>query len=772
MISQDNYTTSSRMCVCVPVNDELRASARAAHALMSAPASAVASSRPQREAASRGHFDPDFEYFDDDDDDEQELFFVDDDDADDDYVQSFLEAEDGRLYVDDDDDAAAAAAAVAVTNEGGERSEASAAAGRRRTREALDDEDDDAITDYVDAESQRSRAVSQPSTGASEVGGAAAHAVVGAKRKKKQSSQHGAALRPNAFNWVRSDNSRQLHHVAELPVHNRDGGWARGVGRLVRGKESLPIALTMGEWFFGVFVPPHIVAHITMCINISAQRLKAGQRERPWYWRQNWKWPPKSAERICANEAQQWEVMMFMAMKMTMGITTRPHRSDFWSINWPMPQVFDAHVHLSRQRYMDISANWRVVDALERPAGESSSTWKVDPYFRWIEEGAASARYPPQFLSADEAMISMESKSAPQGTRLQMSSAKPIREGMVVDAVASSGADDPGLIFAMAIRKRGTTRIDAWTAIVNRRFRDGRHVLVFDRFNSVNGMAQCMLERGCYMIATLKANSEYIPPALGLGVLKWTSKPRGEWAYMSASLNSSTAVYGVRWKDSTDVFFMSTFSAPTPVTAQRRIAGEIGKVTIAAPSTAVEYNANKGKVDANDASRAATTCDRRRAKAYTEKVLCFFLDVSVTHSVIAWKAARTDEELKKKSGTRLKLDLVREMVDIALRAREHGNASAALSVAERGQPLAPAAAVDENATENSSQGSQSLPNLDAWLATIHMPVLVTGGRPRCCVCNGRPTMACSHQGCANALCVSGSRCFVEHHYHLAHNDQG
>jgi hypothetical protein len=227
--------------------------------------------------------------------------------------------------------------------------------------------------------------------------------------------------------------------------------------------------------WFDVFRPEaHRLLEIES-MNVYVTKLKGSERP-PWI-RQGLPWPPKWVSSWSLLSIREYDV--FEGLVITQGYLHLPAHSDYFSAKWPYRAPF--HLLMTRDRFEAIRAALHFVPELRTPENESS-LYKVDPILNRLRDRCRFVYRPDKYISADESICQVESKKMSTEIRYQKMP-KPIGEGLVFDLIAESknGATTiPGYIIDFEVRRKGTSMLSRWIAIMDR----NKDVLLFLFFNT------------------------------------------------------------------------------------------------------------------------------------------------------------------------------------------------------------------------------------------------------------------------------------------------
>nr|CAH7769898.1 unnamed protein product [Callosobruchus chinensis] len=175
------------------------------------------------------------------------------------------------------------------------------------------------------------------------------------------------------------------------------------------------------------------------------------------------------------------------------------------------------------------------------------------------------------------------------------------------------------------------------------------HHLYFDNFFNSIDLQKYLQRRFIYACGTARKGRKDTP----LDIKEDNSMERGQSDWRV----SKDALVYLKWKDRKAVLFISNHHDPTNVESVFRKKKDGSLEEIPCPKLVKEYNANMGFVDKMDMLKSIYEVDRK-SKKWWQRILWYFVDVSLVNSYILFK--------KRSQGKSLSLKIFRLSVVLGL----------------------------------------------------------------------------------------------------------
>ncbi|XP_070573161.1 piggyBac transposable element-derived protein 4-like [Ptychodera flava] len=353
------------------------------------------------------------------------------------------------------------------------------------------------------------------------------------------------------------------------------------------------------------------------------------------------------------------EVIIFIALNISMGLVQKPDLSDYWSCHDVLTTPFFSRC-MTRNRFEIINSNLHFNDNNNyhrRGHPLFDSLFKIRPVYDIITRRFREVYVPEQHLSLDEGMVPWK---GPLSFRMYIPS-KPDRFGLKAFSLneAKSGYTIGYDVYT------GSTFVPDPTA-------DEYELMQNQTYQTVMGMLKrCnILEKGyrLYMdsyyisptlvddlasldtvtVGTVRCNRKEMPKALKrkLKTGKVIGRRRGD-------------VLALKWQDKRDVTILS--SAHTAEWGVSSTHDRDGNPVIK-PTCVIDYNQHMGGTDLADQLVRYYPTYRRKNKWYI-KFFFSLVGMAVTNAYILWKKyAPADQQM---SHSRFRLSVVEEMVQSA-----------------------------------------------------------------------------------------------------------
>ncbi len=160
--------------------------------------------------------------------------------------------------------------------------------------------------------------------------------------------------------------------------------------------------------------------------------------------------------------------------------------------------------------------------------------------------------------------------------------------------------------------------------------------LFIDNYYTGIQLLRDLFKRFIYATGTVRPNREGFPPT----VRYWHVKKPGDSGY-----KMKDGLLAVKWKDTKDVFFLSTAHPPTEFRNTRRKKGSGDQELRWTPLCATDYRANMGSVDRHDQYMETYRFNRRSMK-WWHPIFLYLIDAAITN---IWIVKREYYEKKKKT---------------------------------------------------------------------------------------------------------------------------
>ena len=204
--------------------------------------------------------------------------------------------------------------------------------------------------------------------------------------------------------------------------------------------------------------------------------------------------------------------------------------------------------------------------------------------------------------------------------------------------------------------------------------------LYFDNFFSSPMLAQNLVERETFSIATARTNRKHFPANL---TTQGRSLSRGQ--HVSSQVLDGKVQCFV-WKDKNSVAFINTISNPDSITTVARKNSDGSRTDVPCPSSVKLYNMNMGGVDLADQKRKAYSCTRKSTKWYM-RLFWYLVDIAIVNGHILQlesgnyrKLSQKDFQCRKQSQKDLRLELASHLISCHSSRRKRGRPSDASPV--------------------------------------------------------------------------------------------
>ena len=331
------------------------------------------------------------------------------------------------------------------------------------------------------------------------------------------------------------------------------------------------------------------------------------------------------------------EFKIFLGLSLNMGITKKSELRMYWSTH-PVHHMPIFSASMARTRYEQILRFMHFSDnELCRPRGdpEFDRLYKIRPLVNHFNERFAALYNPNQVVCVDESLVKfsgrlsfkqfLPSKRARYGVKLYKLCDR--ATGYTSSFMVYEGKDShvepencPDYI--------GSAGKIVWE-LVSPLFGKGYHLYVDNYYTSVPLFSH-LFDYGIGACGTVRPNRRGIPQRLVESRLS-----RGERACLRCN-----NLLAVKWRDSRNVFVLSTLHADTAV----QIPTATGVVE--KPLCIHEYNLNMGGVDLND-QLLAPYLIARRSKRWYKKVSVYLFQLALLNAHVLYRASgRTGSFLK------------------------------------------------------------------------------------------------------------------------------
>nr|CAH7764664.1 unnamed protein product [Callosobruchus chinensis] len=332
-----------------------------------------------------------------------------------------------------------------------------------------------------------------------------------------------------------------------------------------------------------------------------------------------------------------------------MGIKPLPSMRDYWSSRRELRDPFISSC-MSRDRFIWLTRNIHLNDNSVQPKPHEDNfdkLYKMRPMLDILSETFISSYKPSIHQAIDESMIKFKGRSSLR----QYMPMKPIKRGYKVWI----RADETGYVCQFQIytgKVSDASEKNLGARVVKDLTQDligkGHHLYFDNFFNSID-LQKYLQRRFIYACGTARKGRKDTP----LDIKEDNSMERGQSDWRV----SKDALVYLKWKDRKAVLFISNHHDPTNVESVFRKKKDGSLEEIPCPKLVKEYNANMGFVDKMDMLKSIYEVDRK-SKKWWQRILWYFVDVSLVNSYILFK--------KRSQGKSLSLKIFRLSVVLGL----------------------------------------------------------------------------------------------------------
>lgn len=319
------------------------------------------------------------------------------------------------------------------------------------------------------------------------------------------------------------------------------------------------------------------------------------------------------------------EIKVFYGAQALMGVIKYPRLNMYWQRGITLDLISSV---ITRDRFTSIRTFLHYVDVNNRPAGNTSKFWKVQPIIDCVQK---ACREIPRYIgmySIDEQMVPftgrcphrqfVKNKPRPVGLKNFVITTS---KGLVLDFELYQGSDTPfddrTLGLGPAVVLHLTKTIPKGSA------------MFFDRYFTTIPLMNRLNEIGIYATGTIMSNRL---KNVHFSIDKKFN--RGVWEEFTRADNKITAV---KWKDSKCVTIVSTATGAEPHQIVKRWSKvENKEINVNCPAIIQYYNQNMGGVDlCNQQMEAYRTWIK--TKKWTLKVAVHFIDLAIVNAWMEYK---------------------------------------------------------------------------------------------------------------------------------------
>ncbi|KAL4154140.1 hypothetical protein QTP88_001973 [Uroleucon formosanum] len=319
------------------------------------------------------------------------------------------------------------------------------------------------------------------------------------------------------------------------------------------------------------------------------------------------------------------EIKVFYGAQALMGVIKYPRLNMYWQRGITLDLISSV---ITRDRFTSIRTFLHYVDVNNRPAGNTSKFWKVQPIIDCVQK---ACREIPRYIgmySIDEQMVPftgrcphrqfVKNKPRPVGLKNFVITTS---KGLVLDFELYQGSDTPfddrTLGLGPAVVLHLTKTIPKGSA------------MFFDRYFTTIPLMNRLNEIGIYATGTIMSNRL---KNVHFSIDKKFN--RGVWEEFTRADNKITAV---KWKDSKCVTIVSTATGAEPHQIVKRWSKVDNKeINVNCPAIIQYYNQNMGGVDlCNQQMEAYRTWIK--TKKWTLKVAVHFIDLAIVNAWMEYK---------------------------------------------------------------------------------------------------------------------------------------
>ena len=324
------------------------------------------------------------------------------------------------------------------------------------------------------------------------------------------------------------------------------------------------------------------------------------------------------------------EMKLFLGMILVMGVHRLPQLEDYWSSN-PLLGSKALVSGMSWRRFRVILSCLHIADnSLAIPRGQPGfdKLYKIRPLLNILISNFQNVYSPHREVSIDEAMVGFKGRN----TMKQYMPMKPTKRGFKSWSLcdAHNGFSYNIDIYTGAGNNNNNMGLGPSVVVsLSDPLMDKGYHLYYDNYFSSVDLAETLLKRKTYSIATTRTNRKRWPAQLKDTKTLNRNLSRGQ----HKSSLASDMVECLVWKDNKIVSVINTISSPDSTTTVKRTSKDGTQAQIACPESIKLYNKYMGGVDLADARRKIYSCSRR-SKKWWHRLFYYLLDVSVVNSFI------------------------------------------------------------------------------------------------------------------------------------------
>ncbi|XP_070550472.1 piggyBac transposable element-derived protein 4-like [Ptychodera flava] len=411
--------------------------------------------------------------------------------------------------------------------------------------------------------------------------------------------------------------------------------------------------------FIRLFLTDEVLEIIVRETNLYAEQVIAEKRRRgllsPFSRMQRW------------YNVNKDELSVFLGLTITMGLVDKGDLGDYWSTSEVLRTPFFPNC-MSRNRYEIILQFLHFNDNEAMPVDRSSEDfdplYKIRPVYDIITRRFQEVYHPNKCLSLDEAMVPWRGNLA---MRVYVPS-KPDRFGMKAFTVneAKTGYTiaynlytgrnfNPYPDAEESELDEGMTYKIVMGLLTSSKLLDMGHSVYMDNYYMSPTLVDALSSRDTVAVGTVRLNRKEMPKALQKTKLK-----RGGTIWRRHG-----ELLALKWHDKRDVTILSN--------AHTAEWGFDGKSTdgdgnpVLKPTSVLEYNKYMGGTDLSDQMCKYYPLLRRRNKWYI-KLFFSLLGLLITNAFILWRKFSPDEDQRKMSHAKFRLEAVEQLVGSASNA--------------------------------------------------------------------------------------------------------
>lgn len=343
-------------------------------------------------------------------------------------------------------------------------------------------------------------------------------------------------------------------------------------------------------------------------------------------------------------EAVNWvdtsaeEIRAFLGVTIWMGLKQVPDLYDYWSNSTVLSVDGIKHV-FPRKRYEELLHNLHCADnGSAIPAGQPGhdKIHKIRNVLNILNRNFQDNWTPHQQNSVDEGMIPFKGRIGFKQYMKDKPTKWSIKVWKLVDSVRAyllhfkiytGKTDNPGANLGEKVV------LDLCTSLP----RGIPWKLYFDNFYTSLSLASSLLEQGIFCTGTTRPNRVGFPHQLHMARLK-----TGESKWMM----KEPRFFALKWKDTKDVYVLSTMAKPGVEDVRRKEKGHVEGVIKQCPSVVVDYRKYMGGVDTNDQHLSYYKCSRKSSKWWMP-VFMQMLDMAIVNAWICECFLRGDHNSRK-----------------------------------------------------------------------------------------------------------------------------